>query len=134
MNLHGTVRGAITSVNKDITAQYLASTGPTSDANYAQSPTFAAAVPVRCQVQPMSRGDLQLVERLNLRGIFRSIFMFGNPQSVVRIQAKGGDLLQFSPFGVEAVQDWKVVDVDGPWDVEYGGWSKIIVQLQTDSL
>lgn len=132
MNLHGTVRGAITSVNPDTTAQYLASTGATSNADYSQTPGYAAAIPVRCQVQPMSRGDLQLVERLNLQGVFRSTFMFGNPQSVVRVQAKGGDLLKFSPFGAEGVQTWKIVSVDGPWNVESGGWTKIIVQLQTD--
>lgn len=133
MNLHGTVRGAITSVNPDITAQYRASTGPTSNADFSQTPTFAAKIPVRCQVQPLSRGDLQLIEKLNLQGEFRSIFMFGNPQGVERVSAKGGDLLQFSPFRGEPVRVWKIVNVDGPWNVEGGGWTKLIVVVQTDA-
>lgn len=133
MNLHSIVRGAITSVNPDITAQYLASTGPTSNADFSRTPGFATAVPVRCQVQPLSRGDLQLVEKLNLQGVFRSVFMFGNAQGVVRVLAQGGDLLQFPPFKGQAAQTWKIVNVDGPWNVESGGWTKLIVCLQTDT-
>lgn len=133
MNLHSIVRGAITSVNLDITAQYLASTGPTSNADFSRTPGFAAPVPVRCQVQPLSRGDLKLVEKLNLQGVFRSVFMFGNPQGIVRVLAQGGDLLQFPPFRGQAAQTWKIVAVDGPWNVEQGGWTKLIICLQTDT-
>jgi hypothetical protein len=132
MNLHGTVRGAITSINPDITAQYYASAGATTNADFTQTPTYATAVSVRCQVQPLSRDDLRLVEKLNMQGVFRSIFMFGNPQGIVRIQAKNGDILQFSPFRGEASQTWKIANVDGPWNVEQGGWTKLIVCLQTN--
>lgn len=132
MNLHGAVRGAITSVNPDITAQFQASTGPgTPDASGNVTPMYAAPVAVRCQVQPLSRGDLRQVEALNLQGEFRAIFMFGNPQGVVRVNQQGGDLLTFPQFQGEAPSVWLVVNVDGPWNVEQGGWSKLIVVLQS---
>ncbi len=134
MNLHGIVRGAINSVNPDKTALYLSSTGNTVNADFSQTPSYAPGVRVRIQVQPIGKDELKHIDRLNLQGVFNTVFMFGDTQGLVRVQAKGGDLLQFAPFQGQAVQNWKVVGpVDGPWDVEYGGWTKILVCLQTDT-
>jgi hypothetical protein len=131
MNLHGLVRGAINSVNADRPALYLASTGATSNADYSQTPGYAAPVNVRVQIQPLGKQELMLIEKLNLQGVFRKVYMYGNTQGVVRVLAQGGDLLQFAPFAGQAVQNWKVVGpVDGPWNVENGGWTKFIVCLQ----
>lgn len=132
MNLHGIVRGAINTVNPDITASYLASAGaPAVNADYSLSPQYKPAVAIRIQVQPMGRGDLALVEKLNIQGVFRVVFLYGNPQGIVRVQAKNGDLLTFSTFNGEAAQTWKIVNVDGPWSVNDGGWTRLIVCLQT---
>jgi hypothetical protein len=68
-----------------------------------------------------------------MQGVFRSVFMFGNTQGIVRVFAQGGDLLQFPPFHGQRPQTWKVVDVNGPWNVEQGGWTELIVVLQTDA-
>jgi hypothetical protein len=133
MNLHGIVRPAINSVNSDKTALYLASVGAVSNADFSQTPQYAPGVPVRIQIQPLDKEGLNHVEKLNLTGVFRNVYMFGNTQGVVRVQAKGGDLLQFQPFQGEAVQNWKVVEPAGPWDVNSGGWTKLIVVLQTDT-
>ena len=131
MNLHGLVRGAINSVNADRPALYLASTGATSNADYSQTPGYAAPVNVRVQIHPLGKQELMLIEKLNLQGVFRKVYMYGNTQGVVRVLAQGGDLLQFAPFAGQAVQNWKVVGpVDGPWNVENGGWTKFIVCLQ----
>jgi hypothetical protein len=132
VNLHSAVRGAITSINPDIVAQFQASTGPgTPDASGNVAPTFAAAVPVRVQVQPLSKEDLRHVATLNIQGVFRSIFMFGNPQSVVRPNQQGGDLLTFAQFQGQGPSVWLTIAADGPWNVEQGGWSKILVVLQS---
>lgn len=134
MNLHGIVRGAINSVNPDRTALYLKSLGATSTADYKQTPSYAPGVPVRIQVQPLGKEELRHIEKLNLQGVFRVVYMFGNTQGVVRVLAQGGDLLQFAPFQGQAAQNWLVVGpVDGPWNVEQGGWTKVIVCLQTDT-
>jgi hypothetical protein len=128
------VRGAINSVNPDRPALYLASTGATSNADFSQTPGYAPGVPVRVQIQPLGKEELRLIEKLNLQGVFRTVYMFGNTQGLVRVLAQGGDLLQFAPFQGQAVQNWKVVGpVDGPWNVEQGGWTKFIVCLQTDT-
>ena len=133
MNLHGIVRTAINSVNPDRTALYLKSTGPTSNADFSQTPGYAPGVAVRIQIQPLDREGLRHVEKLNLTGVFRTVYMYGNTQGIVRVQAKGGDLLQFRTFQGEPVQNWKVIEPDGPWNVENGGWTKVYVCLQTDT-
>jgi len=133
LNLHGIVRGAINSVNPDRSALYLASTGPTSNADFSQTPGFAAPVAVRVQIQPLGRDELKHIDRLNLTGVFRTVYLFGNPQGIVRVLAQGGDLIKFAPFQGQAVQTWKIVYVDGPWNVENGGWTKLIVVLQDGS-
>lgn len=134
MNLHSIVRGPISYVNPDRPALYLASTGATSNADYSQTPAYASPLPVRVQIQPIGKEELRLIERLNLQGVFRKCYMYGNTQGVVRVLAQGGDLLKFAPFQGQAMQTWKVVGpVDGPWNVENGGWTKFIVCLQDGS-
>jgi hypothetical protein len=134
MNLHGIVRGAINSVNADKTALYLKSTGNTVNADFSQTPSYAPGLPVRIQIQPLGKEELRHIEKLNLQGVYRTIYMYGNTQGVVRIFVQGGDLIQFTPFQGQPPQNWKVVGpVDGPWNVEYGGWTKFLVCLQTDT-
>ena len=134
MNLHGIVRTAINSVNADRPALLLKSIGATSNADFSQTPGYAPGVGVRVQIQPLGKDELRQIEKLNLQGTFRKIYMFGNTQQVVRVLAEGGDLLQFAPFQGQAVQNWKVIGpVDGPWNVEQRGWTKFIVCLQTDT-
>ena len=133
INLHSIVRGAITSVNPDILAQYYASTGNTVGADGTQSPAYATAVPVYVQVQPLSKSELRLVERLNLQGVFRNLYAYSNPQGIVRTFGQGGDIFVFPPFGTQPSQNWKVVDVAGPWNVNDQGWTKLLICLQADT-
>jgi len=133
MNLHGIVRGAINYVNPDRVATYLASLGATANADFSQTPTYAAGVQVRVQIQPLGKEELRHVDALNMQGVFRTIYLFNNPQAIVRVLAQGGDLFQFRPFQGQAVQNWKVIKADGPWNVEQGGWTKLLVVLQTDT-
>src|SRR5208337_5195765 len=115
INLHGLVRPAINSVNADKVAFYRASTGPTSNADFSQTPGYAPGVWLRIQIQPLGRDELKLAERLNLQGVLRTVYMYGNTQGIVRVLAQGGDLLQFAPFQGQAMQVWKVVHVDVLW-------------------
>lgn len=128
MNLHGIVRGAITSVNPDILAQFQVSTAPTQTASFKQVPAYAAAVPVRIQAQPLKASDLRHVEALNITGIFRSVHMFGLNQGVTRPNNKGGDLLTFLQFPGMTPQLWKTISVMEQWP----DWCRVLVVLQTD--
>jgi hypothetical protein len=127
MNLHGLVRGAIQSINPDITAQYQASTGSAQGANFKQVPAYAAAVPVRIQAQPLKPSDLKLIEALGMAGVFRSVHMFGLNQGITRPNQKGGDYLTFPQFPGMAAQPWLTVQVMEQWPE----WCRVLVCLQT---
>jgi hypothetical protein len=147
VNLHATVRAAIQSINPDITAAYLQSTGYTVNAAGQQQPSYAAPVNVRCQVQPPSGRDLRHMEFLNIQGTTRTVFLYSNPQAIDRVDARGGDLLQFPQFSGAPVDNWLVTATPETWDVgtnqaaasqlptpppSVSGWTKLYVVLQTD--
>jgi hypothetical protein len=147
LNLHATVRAAIQTVNADITASYIASTGYTVNSAGKQTPSYATPVNVRCQVQPPSGKDLKHLEYLNIQGTIRTVFLYSDPQAIVRVTARGGDLLQFPQFTGAPTDNWLVVEVAETWDVgingtvpadlptpppSFSGWSKLYVTLQTD--
>lgn len=126
INMHATVRGAIGTVNNDISAMFQASTGNTPTVSGKQTPTYAAAVPVKIQSQPLKYSDLQHVNNLNLSGTFRSVHMYGNTEGVVRPTQQGGDLLTFKQSPGVASQVWLVVQVMEVW----AEWSRVLVCLQ----
>lgn len=132
MNLHSVVRGAIQTVNPDITAVFLASTGNAPDAAGKQTPTYAAPVNVQVQVQPLSSQDLQHLDFLNLQGEFRALYLYGDAEGIVRVNQQGGDIFKFAPFAGQAVRTWLTVKADETWNVDAGGWSRVLVQLQAD--
>lgn len=132
LNLHSEVRAAIGSVNPDTAATYRAATGFSVDGTGAQVPTYAVdTTPFGVQVQPASGDDLQHTAYANIEGVYRSVWMFGNTQGVVRITARGGDLLLFPEFFGGTVRTWLVIKVEESWGVVgQGGWSHVIVALQ----
>lgn len=147
LNLHGTVRRAIVSVNPDIAASYLQSTGYSPNSAGKQVPQYAAAVTVTIQAQPPSGRDLKHMEFLNIQGTTRVVFLYSNPQAIDRVDARGGDLLQFPQFTGAPVDNWLVVEVAETWDVgtnqaaaselptpppSVSGWTKLYCVLQTD--
>lgn len=140
LNLHATVRAAIQTVNADVSATYLKSTGYTANAAGKQVPAYAAPVTVPIQVQPPSGKDLRHLEYLNVQGTTRALFLYNNPQAIVRVDARGGDLFQFPQFTGAPLDKWLVVEDPETWDVgsngpaiaTASGWSKLLVVLQTD--
>jgi len=147
LNLHATVRGAIQSVNADITAAYLASSGYAANPSGRQIPAYAAPVNVPIQAQPPSGRDLRHMEMLNIQGTTRVVFLYSDPSAINRVNVKGGDLLQFPQWGGAPVDNWLVVRIDEAWDVgtngapsselptpppSVSGWTKLYVVLQVD--
>lgn len=129
LNLHAAVRGAISSVNGDIQAVILRSQGYSTDADGSQRPKYLAAQNVTVQVQPLSGGALKHADYLNLQGVLRSVYLFGDTQGVIRPLYKGGDLLQFSEYPGQPLSTWLITEVLETWAP---GWSHVIATLQTD--
>ena len=133
-NLHGLVRGAINSVNPDISAQWYVSTGNTVATGGKATPTYATAVPVKVQVQAVRGGDLKKYEFLQSQGVYRAAYMFANPDAINRIEQKGGDLLTFPQYPNGPARTWLVMAVDEPWTAGNGNlaWCRVILALQLD--
>lgn len=133
LNLHAIVRGSITAVNGDIAGLYLKSTGASPPQTGGKRvPVYATPVNVQLQIQPPSGEDLKHINYLNLQGVVRTIYLYSNPQGIVRVDARGGDLLLFPQFLGDPVDNWLVRHVYETWNVDNDGWTRLIATLQTD--
>lgn len=124
MNLRGMANGVTRSINPNIPATLKRSAGYVTDVAGKRTPQFQELTGT-IQVQPMSTGDLQHAEFLNLQGVLRAVYINGNWAGVVRGETKGGDVLIFSEAGEN--KTWHVVSVVEAWP----DWTKVIVCLQT---
>ena len=132
LNLHGAVRQVIPAINSDITGYWYRSKGSIISAGGRQQPAYNLPLTVQCQVQPPSGRDLRFIDFLQLQGVIRTVWMFSDPQSIVRVNQTGNDLLLFPQWAGAPNDTWKVSRVDENWNVDYSGWSKLFVTLQTD--
>lgn len=123
MNLHGIIRGVITTVNPDTLAIVRMSAGAAISADGTQIPAYANDIPARIQVQALSAGEIRQTDNLNLQGLMRGIYLYGDWEGLVRKQGKGGDLIIFGG------QVWLIVQVLETWP----GWCKVAVSLQMDA-
>lgn len=136
LNLHAKVRGAIKAINPDTAGWWYQSKGsvpsPVGDGRY--EPAYLPAVSARFQVQPPSARDLRFAEYLQMQGVIRTVFMFANPQGLVRVNQLGGDLLLFPQWAGAPNDTWKVEQPEESWSVSQRGWTKLVAVLQTDRL
>lgn len=125
MNLHAVVANIVAAVNplRPVTVQ--TSTGYTTSATGARTPTYAAPVMMMAQVQELTRGDLQHLDALNIQGSQRVIYLSGFVEGVVRWSQKGGDLITMDEYGTV----WLTTAVLEQWH----GWVKVSVTLQDGS-
>lgn len=126
MNLHALVRGAITAVNPDISGRHIRNLGYTILPGGKQVPNYKSAE-VRLQVQGVNGSDLKHLDALNIQGVLRTVFMYGNSAGVVRADGTGGDLINFRQNNDSDDQTWKIVMVKEV----FPDWCCVIVQLQT---
>lgn len=110
MNLHKIVSPLIGAVNPHVKAMIEVSTGNTTAADGTRVPSFAKAVAVEVQVQPITGGELRQLEGLNLQGEFTGIYLNGHIDGLVRQDNKGGDRITLPDGKVYLVttvlEDW----------------------------
>lgn len=132
LNLHAAVRQVIPALNADISGWWYRSKGYVTGADGRQIAAYQPAVSVQLQVQPPSARDLKFAEFLQLQGVLRTVWMFSNPQGIVRVNQTGNDLLLFPQWAGVANDAWLVAQPDEGWNVDSGGWTKLFATLQTD--
>ncbi|MVW80179.1 hypothetical protein [Bordetella sp. 02P26C-1] len=123
MNLLGAAFPLVSLVNRPVTATVKYSTGYRMGPGARQVPEYATVEGVRVDVQPLSSSDLKLLDGLNIQGVQRAIYMYGDTQGVDRPASKGGDLI------VIGADTWKVVAVLETW----ANWCKVGVTKQMDT-
>ena len=124
MNLHGIVAGYIGTVNPQVFCDLKLSTGYATAPDGTQVPQYASFTGVLCQVQELTSRDLRQLDGMNIQGSQRSVYLNGHWQGVVRVGARGGDILTMADGTV-----WLVTAVLELWP----DWTKISVTLQDGS-
>lgn len=130
MNLHGVANGAITAVNPNTPATWKKSSGYATNPDGSRVPSYLAGVTLRAQVQALQWRDLQQLDGLNLNGLRRAMYLFGDVEGVVRSRVEGGDLIAISLGAHKGT--WLVAQVLETWDGTPQGWCKVACTLQPD--
>lgn len=126
MNLHGLVRGAIGTVNPDSEVRFYRSVGSSPGASGRRIPQYAGMRSVKAQIQPLSSRELRHLQAQNIQGTFRSVYLYGDADGVVRVNQRGGDILQFKPSASDPIADWLIVEVFEQWP----DWCRVAACLQ----
>jgi len=127
LNLHNMVRGVVTAVNSDITATLRRNTGYTTGANGKQVPAYADTTG-QVQVQALGPLELKHMNDMNIQGIARKVYMYGDWGGPIRADATGGDLLMFPRTKGGPAVAWKIVTTFETWTDS--GWCAVGVVLQ----
>lgn len=122
MNLHRVANSIIRSVNPNITATVRKYIGETIGPGRIPIPQYEPDQQIIIQLQPLTKGDMQHVDGLNIQGLFKSIHVNGSFYSVNRTMDKGGDL-----FIIDG-KTWLVIEPLELWP----DWSRLLVCLQVD--
>ena len=127
MNLRGMANRLTQTVNANIQITLLRSDGYTVGANFKQVPK-QIELSGEAQIQALAGKDLQHVNNLNIQGVLRKVYLYGNWMGVVRADSKGGDVLVFPQAPCMGDQKWKVVTVLETWP----DWCAVAVVLQSE--
>lgn len=125
MKLRSIVNGAIQGINRDTVVTWVQSSGYTTAPDGKRTPT-QTSTPVCANVQALSGTDLRHMDGLNMQGVMRSVYLYGDVEGIVRANGKGGDILQFPMTPGGTVQNWLVTQVMETWS----SWCRVIVTLQ----
>lgn len=123
MNLRQIANNAITSINPNISAALKKYAGETIGPGRKPVPSYLPDQNVTIQLQPISRGDMQHVDGLNIQGLAKVIYVNGNYFSVQREMEQGGDI-----FVINGEQ-WLVVEPVELWP----DWCRLIAVLQVSA-
>ncbi|BEH73314.1 hypothetical protein GBS0709_24310 [Edwardsiella tarda] len=120
MNIRSVANRAIQRVNPNVPAILKKYAGYDVLPGRKRVPKYLPDQNVTVQLQPLSKGDLQHVDGLNIQGLVKSIHVYGNYFSVQRELEQGGDLFLIDD------RVWLVVEPIELWP----DWCRLIVCLQ----
>ena len=124
---------------RSLANQYAKAINPNKQINWVQSNGYLTdsagkrtpqtiTLTVNAQIQALSATDLKHIDGLNMTGVMRSVYMFGNAAGIVRVNQLGGDILVFPETSGGLNRSWLISQVIETWD----DWCHVIVTLQAD--
>jgi len=113
--------------NKNQQINWVQSNGYVTDDAGKRTPK-TITLTVDAQVQALSATDLKHIDGLNITGLMRSVYMYGNAAGVVRVDQLGGDILVFPEVPGGCNRNWLITQVMETWS----DWCHVIVTLQDD--
>lgn len=125
MNLRAIANSVSTVINPNSSVVWIQSTGYTTDDAGKRTPVTASST-LRGNIQALDAEDIKHVDSINMQGVMRAVYLYGNIQGIVRADGKGGDILQFPQVPGGTNQDWLVFHVSETWP----NWCKVLVVLQ----
>jgi len=128
LNLRAIANTVTRAINPNLPATLFISTGSTV-VNFVQTPTYTQSA-VLAQVQPMTTGDIRMLEGLDIQGAEKAIYLNGAALAISRIKKLGGDLIVFANGTLPEGNTWLILANLEQW----GGstWCKVAVKLQDD--
>lgn len=127
MNLRGLVNSYTQLTNENILINWVQSTGYTIDNAGKRTPT-SLTLTVKAQIQALDTTNLQHTDGLNITGVMRSVYLYGNAAGVVRADNIGGDILVFPEVPNGCNRNWLITQVVETWS----DWCHVIVTLQQE--
>jgi len=88
------------------------------------SEDFVTVMTIMAQMQPLTWGDLQQLDGVNLGGSANALYVSGDLNGIVRVRLKGGDLVTLTDGSV-----WLVRQSLEGWSLT-AGWTKCVITLQ----
>lgn len=127
MNLRGMVNKFTQVTNPNVTINWIQSNGYTTNSAGKRTPQ-TITLTVQAQIQALSATELDHTDGLNISGVKRSVYMYGNVAGIVRTDKLGGDILVFPEVPNGSDKNWLVTQVNETWP----DWCHVIVTLQQD--
>ena len=94
MRLHGIVAPVIGAVNRNLKAKIRPSIGYVSSTGGRRIPQYGDPFFLNAQVQSLTYTDIIILDRLQITGIRRGIYLSGDIEGLMRVNQLGGDLIE----------------------------------------
>ena len=127
MNLRGIANKYTQITNINVRINWIQSTGYNTNNAGKRVPT-TITLTVDAQIQALSANQLAHTDGLNISGVKRSVYMYGNVAGIVRADKLGGDILVFPEIPNGSNRNWLVTQVLETWP----DWCHVLVTLQQD--
>ena len=130
MDLRGYANQVSNVVNNNISVAWSPSTGYTAGAAGRQVPQYGTTVIGPAQVQALDGDSLRHLDKMNIQGTLRALYMYGSLANVIRPDSRGGDLIVIGPQSgapPELQGTWLVIKALESWP----SWTKVAILKQT---